>query len=83
MDEAKLAQFIESEIEPNVAQWERDRHVPMEIFRKAGQAGLCGLMLPVEDGGYNLSLQELVPVFEKLAYSDMGFAFALVPHNNL
>lgn len=83
MDEARLAQFIESEIEPNVAQWERDRHVPMEIFRKAGQAGLCGLMLPIEDGGYNLSLQELVPVFEKLAYSDMGFAFALVPHNNL
>lgn len=83
MDKATLTHFIESQIEPNVAQWERDRDVPMETFRKAGQAGLCGLMVPIEEGGSNLPLSKLVPVFEQLAYSDMGFAFALIPHNNL
>jgi alkylation response protein AidB-like acyl-CoA dehydrogenase len=78
-----LTQFIASEIEPHAQRWEKDRLVPNETFEKAGQAGLCGLMVPIEDGGYNLPLGELVTVFEKLAYSDMGFAFALIPHNNL
>lgn len=83
MKHTLLEAFIASEIEPNAARWERERHVPPEVFSKAGAAGLCGLMVPTEDSGAGATLLELTGVFERLAYSDMGFAFALIPHNNL
>ena len=83
MEHQVLERFIESEIEPNIAQWERERNVPLDFFTKAGDAGLCGLMAPKADGGSGLPLVELTRVFERLAYSDLGLAFALVPHNNL
>ncbi|MEM7020837.1 MAG: acyl-CoA dehydrogenase family protein, partial [Pseudomonadota bacterium] len=82
MNQDALQHFIDSEIEPNVGHWEQTRHVPTDVFTKAGEAKLCGLMLPTELGGGNLPLQKLLPAFEQLAYSDMGFAFALVVHNN-
>ena len=83
MKQESLARFIATEVEPNAEQWERDRHVPADAFTKAGKVGLCGLMVPADQDGEDLSLLELVNIFEHLAYSDMGFAFALVPHNNL
>lgn len=83
MEQRNIEAFIASELEPNAARWETQRHVPKEAFTRAGANGLCGLMVPQADGGFGLPLLDLTRVFEQLAYSDMAFAFALVPHNNL
>ncbi len=83
MNDAILDEFISSEIEPNAAIWEQERNVPSDFFLKAGASGLCGLMVPATDGGAGLTLLELTHIFERLSFSDMGIAFALVPHNNL
>jgi len=43
--------FIEKEIAPFHAQWEKDGVVSREMWRKAGQAGLLLTDIPVEYGG--------------------------------
>jgi acyl-CoA dehydrogenase len=57
--------FIQTEIEPYYLEWEkRENGHPVELWRKAGAAGLLGLCIPEEYGGpgcdtlYNVLLSE-------------------------
>ncbi|MDA3641908.1 acyl-CoA dehydrogenase family protein [Mycobacterium xenopi] len=57
--------FIEKEIEPHYAEWEKAGRMPREIFEKLGSLGMLGMAIPEEYGGaglpdyrYNVVLQE-------------------------
>ncbi|MFW5475013.1 acyl-CoA dehydrogenase family protein [Knoellia sp. CPCC 206450] len=43
--------FAEREVEPHVAQWDRDAHFPTDLVPKMGDLGLFGLVVPEELGG--------------------------------
>jgi len=43
--------FAEREVEPHVAQWDRDSHFPTDLVPKMGDLGLFGLVVPEELGG--------------------------------
>jgi alkylation response protein AidB-like acyl-CoA dehydrogenase len=43
--------FMETEILPNVGEWEREGKIDKEMFRRAGRAGLLGMSIPEEHGG--------------------------------
>jgi alkylation response protein AidB-like acyl-CoA dehydrogenase len=43
--------FVEKEIVPHYAQWEKDGHVARELWLKAGQQGFLGINVPEEYGG--------------------------------
>ncbi|RYP60520.1 hypothetical protein DL769_008084 [Monosporascus sp. CRB-8-3] len=49
---AEIREWIESEIEPNVTEWDEKKEVPREIFLEAGRrgylAGLLGVKYPAE-----------------------------------
>ena len=76
-------EFAAEQIDPNAAAWERERRLPRETFTAAAARGLCGLLVPAHLGGAQLTVSQMAKVLEQLAYADMAFAFALVPHNNL
>jgi acyl-CoA dehydrogenase len=47
-----VRRFFEREIEPYYKDWERQENgYPLELWRKAGKAGLLGLSIPEEYGG--------------------------------
>ncbi len=48
---ATVRDFVEREVAPNVSKWESSGLVDKSMFRKAGQAGLLGMAIPVEFGG--------------------------------
>lgn len=57
--------FVEKEIEPHYADWEKAGRMPREIFEKLGALGMLGMAIPAEYGGsglndyrYNVILQE-------------------------
>ncbi len=69
--------FVEAEIAPYHAQWEEDGIVPRDVWKKAGELGLLGFMMPEEYGGggvndfrYNAVLQEEIT---KAGASGIGF----------
>ena len=43
--------FAQREVEPHVAQWDRDSHFPTDLVPKMGDLGLFGLVVPEEFGG--------------------------------
>jgi acyl-CoA dehydrogenase len=58
-------EFIDKEIAPHYAEWEKAGRMPREIFEKLGGLGILGVAIPAEYGGaglrdyrYNAVLQE-------------------------
>lgn len=43
--------FAQREVEPHVAQWDKDSYFPTELVPKMGDLGLFGLVVPEELGG--------------------------------
>lgn len=59
--------FLEAELVPHHAQWEKDKLVPREIWRKAGAMGLLCPSIPEEYGGAGGDWLYNVVVIEELA----------------
>ena len=48
---ASVRDFAEKEVEPHVAQWDKDHHLPLEVVGRMGDLGLFGLVVPERWGG--------------------------------
>ncbi len=64
-----VRRFIEKEITPHHPQWEHDRIVPRELWRKAGAAGMLCCTVPEQYGGLGVDYLFDVVVFEEMARS--------------
>ncbi|HDG98876.1 MAG TPA: acyl-CoA dehydrogenase family protein, partial [Desulfobacterales bacterium] len=64
-----IRRFVEKEIIPNIDQWEKDRLVPRQIWRKMGEQGFLCPCLPVEYGGSGVDFSYSVIVQEELTRS--------------
>ena len=45
---ASVREFATREIEPHVAGWDREHHLPLEVVARMGDLGLFGLVVPEE-----------------------------------
>ena len=61
-----VRRFIEKEIVPFHAEWEKDGIVPRELWLKAGEAGMLCCTVPEEYGGLGLDYLFDVIVYEEL-----------------
>ena len=43
--------FAEKYIRPHVMQWDETQEFPLEVFRKAGELGFMGILVPEIYGG--------------------------------
>src|SRR5687767_5630272 len=75
--------FAESEIKPNLAEWDEAQHFPVDTFKRAGELGMLGVTIPEEYGGAGLSYVDYVNVIEELGVIDSGFALSVAAHNSL
>ena len=49
-----LRSFLQKEVVPHIDQWEEDRRIHRDIWKKMGEMGFLGLSYPEEYGGANL-----------------------------
>ncbi len=77
--------FIDAEIRPNDAAWEKAGIVDRELFRKAGASGLLGMAIPEEYGGGGVSDFRFNAVIgEELASADfLGSGLSITLHNDV
>ncbi len=71
-----VRKFVEQEIAPHHAQWEKDGIVPREVWAKAGESGLLCATIPEEYGGPGGDYRYNAVVGEELArcgYTGPGF----------
>lgn len=74
-------QFADQEMAPFAAQWDREHHFPVEVIKKAGELGFCGLYTPEEAGGLGLSRLDSSIIFEQLAMGCTTTTAMLTIHN--
>ncbi|WP_406457472.1 acyl-CoA dehydrogenase family protein [Streptomyces sp. NBC_00876] len=52
---ATVRAFIADEVTPHYADWEKQGHVPRELYRKLGALGVLGINVPEEYGGVGVT----------------------------
>ena len=67
-----VAAFVQAELVPFHADWEKQQRVPREVWRKAGEAGLLCPDVPEEFGGYGADWLYNVVIIEELAKAGMS-----------
>lgn len=75
-----LRDFVDREIVPVAAEWEREGRHPAEIIDGFRRLGLFGVTVPAEYGGLDLDRVSFALVFEEIARGWMGVAGVLGSH---
>src|SRR5688572_2892671 len=72
-----VREFAEAEIAPHVAQWDRDRHFPVDLIHKMGDLGLFGLTAPEEYGGAGGDFTSLCVAIEEVGRVDQALGVTI------
>ena len=75
--------FAEKHIRPNVMKWDESQEFPVEVFKKMGETGLMGVLVPTEYGGAGLSYFEYVTAIVEVARVCGAVGLSMAAHNSL
>jgi alkylation response protein AidB-like acyl-CoA dehydrogenase len=75
--------FAEKEIRPYVMEWDESQVFPREVFKKMGELGLMGVLVPQEYGGSGMGYYEYIKVIEEVAKVCGSVGLSLAAHNSL
>ncbi|MGA7617393.1 MAG: acyl-CoA dehydrogenase family protein [Thermoanaerobaculia bacterium] len=64
--------LVESEITPHAEEWEAAQRIPPEIWRRMGELGFLGIMIPEKWGGSGADVFFALAFLEELPRSRMG-----------
>ncbi len=80
---SSVREFAESEILPNVMEWDETQHFPVELRPKLAELGLLGVIFPEEYGGAGLGYVEYATIIEEIARVDGSVGLSVAAHNSL
>ena len=75
--------FANQYIKPNVMDWDESQFFPKELFKKAGEFGFMGILVPESLGGSGLCYQEYVTIIEEISKVDPSIGLSVAAHNSL
>ena len=75
--------FVDQEIVPHIADWDRDGAFDPEIYKRLAVLGLMGVCIPTEYGGSGMDYNALAIVCEELERGDTAFRTAVSVHTGL
>jgi len=78
-----VREFAESEILPNVMEWDETQHFPVELRPKLAELGLLGVIFPEEYGGAGMGYIEYATIIEEIARIDGSVSLSVAAHNSL
>lgn len=78
-----IRDFAEREIKPKMMEWDESQEFPVPIFKKLGELGLMGVLVPQEYGGSGFGYHEYVTAIEELSKVDGSIGLSMAAHNSL
>jgi len=75
--------FANQYIKPNIMEWDESQFFPKELFKKAGEFGFMGILVPESLGGSGLGYQEYVTIIEEISKVDPSIGLSVAAHNSL
>ncbi len=78
-----IRDFGAKEITPFRKDWDDNQHFPAELFKKLGDLGLMGVLVPSEYGGSGFTYFEYVTAIVELTKLDPSVGLSMAAHNSL
>ncbi len=75
--------FAEQEIRPKLMEWDETQEFPVQVFKKLGELGLMGVLVPEEYGGSGLGYFEYYLVVSEIARVCGSIGLSTAAHNSL
>jgi butyryl-CoA dehydrogenase len=74
--------FMNTEVLPHVKEWEKAEHFPLDLIKKLGAMGFCGMLMPEEWGGPGLDTISYVLMLEEVARVHTAISTAVAVTNS-
>src|SRR5690606_24094957 len=78
-----IRDFAAREIRPYMMEWDETQTFPRDLFRKMGELGLMGMLVPQEYGGAGFGYLEYVTALEAISQVDGSIGLSMAAHNSL
>jgi alkylation response protein AidB-like acyl-CoA dehydrogenase len=78
-----IRDFANKHIRPEMMEWDESQKFPVEVFRKLGELGLMGVLVPTEYGGSGLGYFEYITVVSEIAKVCGSIGLSVAAHNSL
>ncbi len=78
-----IRDFGAKEIKPKMMEWDESQEFPIEVFKKMGQLGIMGVLVPEAYGGAGFGYPEYVTAIAELSKIDGSIGLSMAAHNSL
>ena len=78
-----IQKFGAEHIKPYMMDWDETQKFPVECFKKLGELGLMGVLVPTEYGGSGFGYMEYVTVITEISKIDGSIGLSVAAHNSL
>ena len=78
-----IRDFADKNIRPKMMEWDESQEFPVEVFRKLGELGLMGVLVPAEYGGSGMTYFEYITVVSEIAKVCGSIGLSVAAHNSL
>jgi len=75
--------FAEKEIRPDMMKWDESQEFPVQLFKKLGELGLMGVLVPAEYGGSGFGYNEYITVIDEISQVCGSIGLSVAAHNSL
>jgi len=78
-----IRDFAQTNIQPYIMEWDEAQIFPVELFKKLGQMGFMGVLVPENLGGSGLGYHEYITIIEEISKVDSSIGLSVAAHNSL
>jgi alkylation response protein AidB-like acyl-CoA dehydrogenase len=78
-----IRKFGNQHIRPKMMEWDEEQIFPVDLFRKLGEQGYMGVLIPAEYGGSGLGYLEYVTVISEISRICGSIGLSVAAHNSL
>ena len=78
-----IKDFADKNIRPKMMEWDETQEFPIEVFKKLGELGLMGVLIPTEYGGSGMTYMEYITVVSEIAKVCGSIGLSVAAHNSL
>lgn len=75
--------FAIQHIKPQLMEWDESQEFPLHIFKKLGELGMMGVLVPEEYGGSGLSYFEYNAIIQEISKVCGSIGLSVAAHNSL
>ncbi len=78
-----IKDFAEKNMKPYIMEWDEAQTFPISLFKKLGEMGFMGVLVPEELGGSGLGYHEYITIIEEISKVDPSIGLSVAAHNSL